>query len=257
MGGQGQRESRGSEPALAGLQDLALCQLLTLADSALPIGGLAQSFGLEQAVASGQVHPGNLRHYVESWCDESLRFEAAYCAAGHRLAQNAAASQEDGAPGARWRELNERLSAFKISRESRVASLRLGGRFLELAESFPRDMPNGDVHCGCPPPRSWLGGGGHLAPAFGVVAARLGIDERAALVGFSSQSVAALVSAAQRLMPLGQKAAMDLIWRMKPCLAAIAAEISAAEVDEVLCFSPAVEVASMAHPYLPVRLFLS
>lgn len=257
MVGQGQREARKSDPALAGLQDLALCQLLTLADSALPIGGLAQSFGLEQAVASGQVHPDNLRHYVASWCDESLRFDAAYCAAGHRLAQDAAASLEDNAPGSRWRELNERLSAFKIGRESRVASLRLGGRLLELAESFPCDMPSGDVRCGSPRPRSWLGGGGHLAPAFGVVAARLGIGERAALIGFATQSVAALVSAAQRLMPLGQKAAMDLIWRMKPCLATIAAEIAAAEVDEVLCFSPAVEVASMAHPYLPVRLFLS
>jgi urease accessory protein len=257
MGGQDQRATGGSEPALAGLQDLALCQLLTLADSALPIGGLAQSFGLEQAVASGQAHPGNLRLYVESWCDESLRFEAASCAAGHRLARDAAASEDDGPPGKRWRELNERLSAFKIARESRVASLRLGGRFLELAKSFTADMPSSAPPGACPRLRSWLDGGGHLAPAFGVVAASLGIGERAALVGFSSQSVAALVSAAQRLMPLGQKAAMELIWRMKPCLAAIASEISAAETNEILCFSPAAEAASMAHPYLPVRLFLS
>ena len=81
--------------------------------------------------------------------------------------------------------------------------------------------------------------------------------EQLVLVAFLTQNVASLISAAQRLMPLGQMAAMTIMWQIKPQLAQIAKEISASNLDQAFNFAPLSDISSMVHPYLPVRLFLS
>jgi urease accessory protein UreF len=65
------------------------------------------------------------------------------------------------------------------------------------------------------------------------------------------QSVAGLVSACQRLMPLGQVAAARVVWNLKPAI------VQASAVTEILCFTPMPEIASMRHPSLETRLFIS
>jgi urease accessory protein UreF len=65
------------------------------------------------------------------------------------------------------------------------------------------------------------------------------------------QSVAGLVSACQRLMPLGQVAAARVVWNLKPAI------MQASAVKEISCFTPLPEIASMRHPMLETRLFIS
>jgi urease accessory protein len=137
-------------------------------------------------------------------------------------------------------ELSQELSARKPVRESREASLKLGRRFAELVNNLT----------GAPV----LGADLHYCVAFGAAGALLGIAEDAVAAAYLHQSMAGLISACQRLMPLGQVAARKILWNLKPAIAwAAHSEIG----EEVWCFSPYPELASMRHGTLETRLFIS
>jgi urease accessory protein len=129
------------------------------------------------------------------------------------------------------------LSARKLARESREASLKLGRRFAELV--------NGMLE------QSLLETGLHYCIAFGATGAALGIPGDAVVLAYLNQSIAGLVSACQRLMPLGQAAASRILWNLKPAI------VRASLTEEASCFSPYLELASMRHGSIETRLFIS
>jgi len=152
-----------------------------------------------------------------------------------------------------WLRLNRQLSAFRCSRESREASATLGRRFLQLAASITeapalantleRSIQEGvDVH---------------LCTAFGRVGAFLGLDPQTVALCYLHQSLAGLISACQRLLPLGQNRASRLLWDLKPSIVSIVERSLPLALEDVSCFLPALAVASMSHPYLSTRLFVS
>jgi urease accessory protein len=217
--------------------DLALLRLLQLADSALPIGSAAHSFGLESVIADGLLADRELEFFFGDYLQENGVLDAAFCRAAHRLA---GISGEEFA--GEWRSLNQRLSARKLPRESRDASLALGRRFLRLASDI------------LPSPLAASETESHHVTAFGLVTALAGIGENSAVLAWLHQSITALVSAAQRLAPLGQTRASGMLWSLKPLLAEIAQASNPAEAD---CFAPIPEIASMRHARLTTRLFMS
>jgi urease accessory protein len=198
-----------------------LLQLLQLADSAIPIGATAHSFGLETLVSDGVLDPANLEDFLTAWLEEAGAQEAFFLRRAYT-----------GNP----RELSAELSARKPASESREASLKLGRRFAQLVNS----IANLEIEPAL-----------HYSIAFGSASAALGIDQDAALLAYLQQSVASLVSACQRLMPLGQVAAARVVWNLKPAV------IQAAAAREISCFTPLLEIASMRHPALETRLFIS
>ena len=133
-------------------------------------------------------------------------------------------------------ELSAELSARKPAAESREASLKIGRRFAQLVNSIADTEIARDLH---------------YTIAFGSAAAALGIDEDAAVLAYLQQSVTGLVSACQRLMPLGQVAAARVVWNLKPAIERAACS------KELSCFTPLPEIASMRHPSLETRLFIS
>jgi urease accessory protein len=78
-------------------------------------------------------------------------------------------------------------------------------------------------------------------------------------LAYLHQTLTNLVSACQRLLPLGQNQATRMLWELKPVLAALVTEISGQsfDVNEAACFAPLLEIGSMRHPSLPTRLFIS
>ncbi|TMC23287.1 MAG: hypothetical protein E6J34_03260 [Chloroflexi bacterium] len=229
----------------------SLLRLLQLADSALPIGSIAHSFGLETLVAEGTLAVHQLEQFLADYMQETGRLEVVFCRQGYQLAR----VRDESAFVTCWPALNDRLSAFKIARESRAASATLGRRFLQLVcglTASPRlatalqvaKARKTDVH---------------YCIAFGLASSILDIDETLAVLAYLQQALTGLVSACQRLLPLGQTQASAIVWRLKPVLLDVAEASVAAQQWEEECavFTPLPDIASTRHPNLPTRLFIS
>ncbi len=175
--------------------------------------------------------PDNLEEFLRAYLEESGKLDAFYCRAAYRLSLGATPE---------WTLLNHRLSARRLPREIRDASLALGRRFLIVAGHLLSQPLPVETEA-------------HQVTAFGLVARLAGIAEQNAIAGWLHQSVAAMISAMQRLAPLGQSRASRILWSLKPLMAAIA-DPPESEPD---CFSPLPEIAAMRHPSLSTRLFIS
>jgi len=230
-----------------GNDNLAYLRLLHLADSALPIGALAHSFGLESLAACGLLTPAGLPEFLRGYTEEAGLMEAVFCREAFRLVA------AEGYSNIRWLELNRRLSAVKPARESRAGSAALGQHFLSAVLGL------GEL----PLVRDALAAGRqahgvvHHSPAFGLVAAVLGLGEEHAVLAYLHQSLAGLLSACQRLMPIGQGEATRILWNLKPAMIEAAERSRAATIDDVCCFMPLLDWAAMEHPALTTRLFIS
>jgi urease accessory protein len=190
--------------------DLAVdeLRLLHLADSALPIGSLAHSFGLESLVARELLTVAQLPEFLQGFLEEAGVLEAVFCREAWRIA----ARGEDCARA--WLNLNEKLSARKMARESRVGSASLGKNLLTAVAGLGefavvRDALKASRECG---------GLIHHSVAFGLACGAMGIAEERAVTAYLHQSIASLISACQRLMPLGQSAATKILWELKTAM---------------------------------------
>jgi urease accessory protein len=85
----------------------------------------------------------------------------------------------------------------------------------------------------------------------------LNLDENLGALSFVHQSVASLVSACQRLLPLGQTEATRILWSLKPAMIACAEASATCSIDAAFCFLPALDLGAMEHPALSTRLFIS
>lgn len=205
------------------LNETALLRLLHLADSAIPIGSAAHSFGLETLTDEEVLTPERVEAFLVAYLEEAGAIEAAYV-------RRACVATD-------LRGLSEELSARKLARESRDASTKLGRRFAELVNGMiGRAVIESDLH---------------YAVAFGAAGSALGIPVNAVVLAYLNQSILGLVSACQRLMPLGQAAAAKIIWNLKPAIA------KASQNEEAFCFNPYLELASMRHGSIETRLFIS
>lgn len=229
----------------------ALLQLLQLADSALPIGSAAHSFGIETLVAEELLTIEHLAEFLGDYLQETGMLESIFCRRAYMLA--APLSLDEFEP--QWLALNDELSALKTARESRVASATLGRRFLQLVQGL-EDSPL--LH------RALLSAKNakvdiHYSAAFGLIGHILCVDETATVLAYLQQTLWCLVSACQRLMPLGQTQASRIVWQLKPTLVSIAerSKGAASSPEDIVVFAPLPDIGSLRHPLLSTRLFIS
>ncbi len=226
-------------------------RLLQLSDTALPIGALSHSFGLENLAVEESLSADQLEAFLPEYLEEIGSFEIHFCGAAYRLG----IAGRDRFPIEQWLDLNVQFSAFKLARESRSASATLGRRFLRLVNGLVQSPILAKAIAAAQETETEI----HHCAAFGLAGAALGIDEESTLLAYSHQSLANLISSCQRLLPLGQTQAARMLWELKPLLAELVrrAQENDFDVNQVACFAPLVEVGSMRHPALPTRLFIS
>ncbi len=228
---------------------LAELQLLHLADSALPIGSLAQSFGLETLVAEELLDAARLPEFFEVYLHEAGLVEAVFC----REAWSLGNAPPEAFSLARWLELGEKLSARKPSREGRAASAALGLHFMMAVNELGNYPVIAEAFGASQRSRSMI----HHSTAFGLTGGALGFAPDSVVSSFLHQSLAGLISACQRLMPFGQREATRLLWKLKPAMMLAVERSAVCTVDDVASFTPLLDWGAMEHPALATRLFIS
>lgn len=207
--------------------------LLTLSQwvsPAFPVSGFAYSGGLETAVSTGAVADAKA---VEDWGRVALRAgamrnDAILLSMALRGVQPDAEladlAQALAGSAKRWRETRDQGLAF-------AETLRSMG----VAGVEPVAYP----------------------VAFGMAARGLELETTFVLKLFLQAQVSNLVSAAIRLVPLGQAAGQGVIAALAEDVAAVAAEAANAGAEDLGGAAFGADLAAMAHETLEVRLFRS
>jgi urease accessory protein len=219
-----------------------LVALLHVCDSLFPIGSFAHSDGLEAATASGEIQTAvDLRAWMDATLTETLRcvegpavaraWNAAHCSAPDVLAT-----------------IDDEVYALRPSSTGRESTRAMGTRLLKTWQQIRPEASATITRL----ERSHL----TLPVAFGVVAAASDIASRSAIEGFIFTRLAATISAAMRLMPLGQRDAHALLAEMLAPVPTIA-EAIATDDGPLGAFTPILDVTTMSQQYVQSRLFKS
>lgn len=212
--------------------------LLQLCDSLFPLGGFGYSDGLESATSAGRVtSAADLGEWMDACLDETIgRFEgpAVWQAWTAVCAGDCAALDT----------LDEESIALRPSSAARQSSRAMGSRLLA---TWCAVRPN---HRLAPLRRA------SLPVAFGAICASTGVARRDAVEAFAYTRLAATISAAMRLMAIGQTDAHTLLARRLERVPAVVDRIASCGA-RIESFSPQTDMAAMSQQYLHSRLFRS
>ena len=241
MAGRQEGRKAGWQDRTAGLALLHLC------DSLFPIGGFACSDGLETAAQRQEVADAeSLRAWIEVCLEETFgRLEGPAVWRGWR-----ACDEEDFDALVR---LDEELTALRPAASARRSSRAMGLRLLTTWHALHPD-PRLERIAG-------LAKSGALGPvlplAFAAACVCSGVARRASVEAFAYTRLAATVSAAMRLMPIGQTDAHLLLSRARERVPAVVDRVAVRDEGALESFTPHMDMAAMTQQYLHSRLFRS
>lgn len=236
-GGRACRDPGISTGSITGYQ-LALQQLV---DSALPTGAFAHSLGFETYVDAGVI------------ADEAGFGLWLSVFVGQQLTYSDGLAIRFLYEGWDVLELDALLSAQLLPRQIREASIKMGGRLLEIgAEIFPSDaleLYRDAVTTGR--------AAGHQPLAFAVVARSQGVPLQEALAAYLFATVTSLTQNAVRAIPLGQNTGQRVLRKAHDDVAAALGAISRLTPDDFGAVSPGLEISQMRHERQRARMFMS
>jgi urease accessory protein len=225
----------------------SLLSLLQLSDSAFPSGRYTLSHGLEAFAQDGELRGPSALLTLLGDCIRS----SAGPSDGVALACAHRALRADGLDLALAIRADERLTAVKLVREAREASMRTGRALLATATiAFDsvalRDYADRVAQGDAP---------GNHAVALGLVSAVLGVPRPDAVAGELYAFAAGWASAAVRLGLVDHRGAQHLLHRLRPVSAQVALWVADRDVEDISSSGPLPEVMSMRHEASRVRLF--
>jgi urease accessory protein len=218
-------------------------RLLQIADSALPISGYTHSWGLEAAVARGQVNgPEALERWVGHWLRSSLGPLEGVLAAS-------ACRQADDPPSVA--ELNDIMEASVAPPTLRTASREMGEQLMALGSTW-----------------SWSASGvarflhhrkdgWHHPVAFGLLGAFSGAGPQDVLTAYLHQAALGLVSAGVRAIPVGHTHGQQVLAYLHDGVAELVEQLSARGPDTAGASCPYYEIICDEQTRLYARMFRS
>jgi urease accessory protein len=211
-----------------------LLNLLAWLSPAFPTGAFAYSHGLEWAVETGDIKDGDslLRWLTDVLALGSGRSDTILLRHAHRAAGDPVVLPE----------IVALATACAPARERRDEALNQGRAFqLAVAPwtstTVPQDPP--------------------YAVAVGAAAGERGIPEDDTAVAYLQAFATNLISAAVRLVPLGQTTGLHVLAALEPVILATAAETKTAVLDDVGGCAFRSDLAAMRHETQYTRLFRS
>jgi urease accessory protein len=220
-----------------------LAHTLQMMDSLFPVGAFSYSDGLESAAASGVARDGDS---LEMWLDHFLDMTFVPCD-GLALLKSARATEAKD-----WtaiRSIDEEITALKPAASVRAGSAAVGKRFLAGYSSL---FGGGDLlpiistlpHC-------------NASVAYGIVLSHFGLEHRESLLAYGYSRMSGIVSAAMRLLPIGQQQGQRSLSRALGRLPATVEDVLLSEAEPLRAFSPVMDSIQMNHRFLYSRLFRS
>jgi len=209
-------------------------RLLTWLSPAFPTGAFAYSHGLEWAVETHDIRDGEtlLEWLSAVIAHGSARTDSILLRHAHRAANDPTA----------LRELAALALACAASRERRDEALAQGRAFLRAASGWGvPDLPEDTPYC----------------VAVGAMAGAHGIDEDATAIATLQTVVSNLISAAVRLVPLGQTTGLRTLAALEPLVLDTAAATKRATLDDLGGCAFRSDLAAMRHETQHTRLFRS
>jgi len=218
----------------------ALLRLLAWLSPAFPTGGFAYSHGLEWAVDTRDIRDGET---LFGWTDALLRHGS-----GHNdaiLLRHAHAAAGDIETLANLAELGRATSATS---ERRTESIGQGNAFARAASAWNTTLfPKLIARAGDLP----------YPVAVGALGGVSGIDAQNLCIAYLHNFAANLISAAVRLIPLGQTTGLAVLARLEDSLTDVARTTAAATLDDLGGFAFRADIAAARHETQATRLFRS
>lgn len=224
-----------------------LLVLTQLTDSMFPSGGFVHSEGLETYVQSGkitqieQLEALLTTRLLHDWSKQDM------------IALHVAMSAYDDCNMQLIYQLDERLSAMKMAKETRLSSTRVGRQTLRtmlmmldvpFLHDFQQQIQTRKI-------------AGHQAIVFGLITASVNIEPEPALTAYAYNVLSSQVSIALKLMRFGQTQAQQLLWHIQPTIEKAVTQALSGGMDDMQSFVPALDIYGMQHEYLFRRLFNS
>jgi len=210
-------------------------RLMTWLSPAYPVGGFSYSHGLEYAVEAGLVTD---RASLADWIEDCLRHGAGRSDA---IIAAHAWRADDAAMRA---ELAELAQALQPAKERLLESEAQGAAFQLVTAAV---WPASEIDAAPLP----------YPVAVGVAARAHDVPLDEMLPAFLWAFAANLVSAAVRLVPLGQTDGQRVQAALMPVVLAVARDAASASLDEIGGCAFRAEIAAMRHETQHVRLFRS
>ncbi len=218
----------------------SLYRLMSWLSPTYPVGAYSFSHGLEYAVEAGLV--------VDR--DSALEWIATVMTAGNGLADLVFVAAAWDSELVELASLNEYVLAFQGTAELRLESTAQGRAFLSVTRDAWPCAATDALAAISPADVTY-------AVAVGAIAKSHDIDKQDAMLAYAHAFAANLVSAAVRLVPLGQtdgqRVTADLL---TSCVTATERAVTTT-IDEVSTSTPMVDIASMKHEHQYTRLFRS
>lgn len=217
--------------------------LVHFADSALPVGSYAHSFGLEGMCQEGMIHDEEslrlffLRDVKEGLVSVDLPL---------MVRAHTASLDHDAAAVRRW---DEQAWALRPTRQLREAATKIGRQTWALYQKTWADDESSQITDWFPRFQSPI--------VTGAIFALRGVPAEGCLWVGSYQVYSALVQAALKLLPIGPSAGQRLL---QEALSEIENEFPAvvAKIDDELgTFNPLWDIAASRHERASARLFIS
>lgn len=221
-----------------------LYRLLTWLSPSYPVGAFSYSQGLETAIGRELVQDtASLQAWIESSLSGgTLWSDAVLFACAHEAAPVAGSGSLS--------EVVEFAAAFQPSAELRLETMAQGDAFLKVTrQAWP---------CGALENLMRIRRRDIAYPvAVGCAAAGHGIGLNAALDAWVHASVSNLVSAAIRLVPLGQTQGQEVLASVEPAIAGVVELAQQTLLCDIATKSFVAEICSMQHETQTTRLFRS